>query len=88
MQVVSNTNRRLRSDLSVRVQVGSLPLFALSPKFTGQPTWRFATVFGGEYHLIGKGVASRDLARTEGRLRYGQAIKENRTAVAAKKLAA
>ena len=76
MQVVSNAPRHLRSYLVRSLKPHTLKgveehtLYLLSPKQVSGKLWRFAVYYLGQYIIIGKGVATRDVGRVQGMARY------------------
>ena len=76
MHVVSNAPRHLRSYLVRSLKPHTIKgveehtLYLLSPKQTGCKLWRFAVYYLGQYIIIGKGVATRDIGRAQGVARY------------------
>lgn len=81
--VIPNAPRHLRSFLRTKVQLGDLPLLVVGPKqltsYAGRTGWFFATQHNGNIVLISKNsVRTRDIARTEAVVRFGQKIKEVR----------
>ena len=68
--VVFNAPRSLRSFLRNTLG-GEQKLFLLSPKQTGRKLWHYATLYHGQLVVLGKGLLTRDQARTEAANGFG-----------------